>query len=647
MTNPFASLFSPTRIGPMEVKNRLFLAGHGTRLQDANGLTEAYYAYQERRAQGGVGLIVTEILMIDPSTKWNKGSLTIYRDEDIPQYRELADRLHRYDCRVLGQLFHPGMDRMLSEEGTIPVAYSASRLYNERRKLATRAMTEADIADLIDRYAAGAERLEKAGFDGAEISASHGYLPAQFLHAECNHRTDAWGGSPEKRAKFLRDICAAIRGRCGPGFAIGVRLSAGGHAMDALSEEAIVDAAQLLEQDGTCDYISVTDGASSSLSASIDNVPPMGTENLAKRQLAMRLKAAQTMPVMVTGRVTYPALADAVVAAGEADMIGLVRALICDPDFPAKASRNKSDDIRTCIGCNQACIGHNHKGFGISCIQNPETGRETRFEPERPAPLSKTVLVVGGGPAGMKAAVTAARRGHTVTLAEKSGALGGLARLAQLLPGRSEFGGVISNLEKEIAALNIRVLLDHAIEMSSEETESYDAVVWATGSQPRLPDVESDRPLLSARDVLTGGCVIGQKVVIADWSCDWVALGLAEKLAAEGHSVRVAVNGTDAGEAIQLYVRHWMLARAMKLGARFTPYLRFFGFQDRTAYFENLLTQEPVIWEDVDTVIAAYGQEASNLTAPSDGTTMLIGDCLQPRTAEEAILEGFKAGMAI
>jgi hypothetical protein len=365
---------------------------------------------------------------------------------------------------------------------------------------------------------------------------------------------------------------------------------------------------------------------------------------------ALKLKQAIGRPVFVAGRINQPHEAEKVIAEGAADMCGMTRAMICDPQMANKAKAGATDDIRACIACNQACIGHFQLGLSISCIQYPETGRELAFGEKPKAAPSKRVMVVGGGPAGLKAAAVAAERGHQVTLYEKDAQLGGQARLAQLLPARAEFGGIITNLAREAERAGVHIVKGKTVTPDFLEAEAPEAVILASGSLPQRPPAEigDDAQVIHAVDVLRGAKT-GNRVVIYDWLADWIGLGVAEKLASEGVDVRLAVNGLSAGVAVQSYTRDAHLARLHRLGVKIIPLMRLYGADATTAYFLHTAAQEPVVLEDVDTIVLACPN------APEDSLTQtaeafehyLIGDCLAARTAEEAVYEGLKAGMAV
>ena len=646
-------LFSPLDVGPMLLKNRIVVSGHGSKLQKGGRLTDGYIAYQEARAAGGAAMVTTEILMVDERARYNANSIVVTRDEIIPDFERLAGAIHAHDSRLVGQLFHPGFELVGGDDGSTRVAWAPSAVANERRKLIPRPMPDAMIEEVVGLFGNGARRLETAGLDGAEVVASHGYLPTQFLSEVTNRRSDRWGGSFENRLRFLREIGRDIRAKTGPKFALGLRISGSDRGSDALADDLVVEVCRELDGDGVWDWFSVTLGASAEVGAAHDIIAPMGSAPNHAVPLAERVKAAVTVPVIVTGRINQPSAAEEIVASGQADLVGMVRALIADPDWPNKARSGRADDIRVCIACNQACIGHNHKGFAVSCIQNPVSGRELEFRDIAQAAVPKRILVAGGGPAGMKAAVAAAGRGHQVTLCEASERLGGQVLLAQLLPGRGEFGGVLTNLAHEIEQLGIAVCTRTCVDRAFVERERPDAVVVATGGTMRRPVFEGDETVtaLDARQILEGGANAGGRVLIADWAADWTALGLAELLVREGRHVRVATSATTAGEMMPLYSRNHWLARLHGLGVEFLPYLRLYGADGETVFLQHILSDAPVLAEGVDTLVLSYGQQASDgLLAELEGLDVEvhgIGDCMAPRTAEEAILEGLRLGVSI
>ena len=508
------------------------------------------------------------------------------------------------------------------------------------------------VWEVIDSYAGAAGRLAEADLDGVEILASMGYLIAQFLNPATNHRDDEFGGSFENRLRFLDEIVTRCRNKIGASRTLGVRITLDEKTDTGMDAGQVIKICQELEAGGNVDYFSVISGSSASPGGWIHVFPPMAIPHAFVADDAAQLKAAVSKPVLVAGRINQAQIGEAILAEGKADMIGMARALIADPQFVNKVSRNRVDDIRACIGCNQACVGHRLAHHPISCIQNPKTGRELNFGETTTVNNPQSVVVIGAGPAGMKAALTAAQRGHQVTLFEKSGQLGGQVRLAEKLPGRAEFGGVTTNLVHQLRASSVEVLLDTSPSEANLKALDPDSIIIAVGAQSRLPDVDIDGvEIFDGWQVIRGEVSLGNRVVIADWSCDWNALGLAQMLALEGHHVRLLSGASVAGESIQAIVRDQWIGELNKLGVEMTPYARFYGAVEGSAFFQHMISADPIVCDEVDTIVSCFAprsvREYDWLEQAGPGKAMpaklfKVGDAMSPRTVEEAVLEGFK-----
>ncbi len=661
----FPRLFSPITIGGVTIRNRIMSSGHDTVMAEGGLVTDRLIAYQEARARGGVGLIVIQVAGVHPTARYTSSELTADTDEAIPGFTALAAAIHRHGATVFGQLFHGGREIMDTEDGTLAVAWAPSAVPTERFHVMPRAMPEALIREIIDGFGASAARLEAAGLDGVEVVASHGYLPSQFLNPRTNLRVDDWGGDAAGRLRFLREALAACRASTRPGFVVGLRISIGEVTPEGLTAEEALEALAALDADGAMDYVSIVAGTSATLAGSDHIVPPSPIASGYTAPLAARTKAAVGVPVFVAGRINQPQEAEAILAAGHADMCVMTRALICDPELPAKTAAGRLDDIRACIGCNQACIGHFHAGHPISCIQFPESGREREFprsgpagrERLAPALVARSVLVVGGGPAGLKAAAVAAERGHQVTLVEAERWVGGQVRLAQRLPGREEMGGAITNLEGEARRAGVTIVTGTRVDLAYMRASGADVVVIATGAVPYRPPLEiaGEPVVLDAWEVLRGGAVPAGHVVIADFRCDWIGLGLATMLATGGRRVTLASSGYMAGQRLQQYVRDTMTAAARRARVDIRPTLRLFGADASAVYLQDVLTGDAVVVEDVAALVLAQGHvPEDSLLAQLEGgagdgsfEVRAAGDVLSPRTIEEAVLEGLRVGASI
>lgn len=650
----FPHLFTPLTIAGVTLPNRIVSSGHDTVMADEGQITDRLIAYHEARARGGAGLIVVQVAGIHETARYTSHVLMATDDSCVPGYRALAAAVKPHGTVLFGQLFHPGREVMDLADGTLTVAVAPSAVPTERFRVMPRPLRLAEIREIAEGYGQAAARLQRAGLDGVEIVASHGYLPSQFLNPAVNLRTDEYGGTPENRLRFLREAFESVRRHCGPGFVVGLRISLDERDPSGLPGDIAFRASVSLAEDGLADYLNVTTGTSASLAGSDHIAPDMTNATGYVAPLAGKLRAAVSVPVLVAGRINQPQEAEHIIAAGQADACVMTRAMICDPEMPGLARAGQTDDIRACIGCNQACIGHFHLGFPISCIQHPETGRERLYGIRRLADRPKNVMVVGGGPAGLKAAAVAAERGHDVTLYEAGGRVGGQVLLAERLPGREEFGGAITNLSREVTRAGVTVQLRTTVDLAAVQAQSPDLVVVATGARPYRPPLEViDSPWIAdAWDVIRQPkSAPAGKIVVADFRGDWVGLGTARLLAAAGHEVILAVRGYAAGESLQQYVRDRLLAAISRQRITVLPLVRPYGVDDDTVYLQHVLTEDPVLVEDVAGLVLACGSSpVTELleTLDSAGVAAVgVGDCLAPRTVEEAVLDGLVAASGI
>jgi 2,4-dienoyl-CoA reductase-like NADH-dependent reductase (Old Yellow Enzyme family) len=645
----FPHLLSPLRIGPLTIRNRIVSAGHDTTLPTDGTVNDALIAYHEARAAGGVGMLIVQVAGVHESARYTSHMLMAVSDDCIRGYRELAERCHHHGAVVIGQIFHPGREIMESQDGRAPVAYSASSVPTERFHVTPRPLDQRGIDEIVAGFAGAARRLIRADLDGVEVVASHGYLPAQFLNPRVNLREDAYGADP---VRFLREALEAVRPAV-QGRVVGLRISVDELSHDGLKPEEAIAAVRSVAAAGLVDYVHVTAGSSASLAGSVHIVPPMSIENAYTVPLAERVRAAVEVPVIVAGRINEPQQAERVLAAGGADACAMTRALISDPELPRKVSAGRAESIRACVGCNQACIGHFHAGYPISCIQYPETGRELQYGRLAAAADRCRVLIAGGGPAGLKAAATAAARGHQVVLHEAHTRVGGQVLLAERLPDRAEFGGVAINLLRDAQDAGARVVLRSTVDRALVERERPDVVVLATGGVPRQPplEIQGTPNILDAWDVLQGARLPSGHIVIADWPCDWVGAGLSIHCARAGRRVTLAVNGYMPGQRIQQYLRDLLLADLHRLHVTVIPTVRLFGADDDTVYLQHTTSGEPVLVEDVSCLVLAQGQAAHDPLGPEledlGARLVRIGDCLVPRSVEEAVLDGLEAGCSI
>ena len=624
-----SSLFSPLRLGPVELQNRIVSTAHQTTLVADHLPTDDFVAYHEARARGGVGLIVIEATAPHPSGILTAHELAGYLPEMVDAYRRVAAAVHPHGTRLFVQLLHGGREQIAGPPRAPALAPSA--IPSQRFRVAPRALRADEIEEIVEGFADSARLAAEGGLDGIEISAAHRYLVAQFFDPELNRRDDEWA----EPSRVLLAVARAVR-TAAPGLCIGVRLSAD-------SKPAQQMAPYLAEE---VDYLSLALGESPSYLGStlIVPPPPLGENLIASHIAPFRVG----LPVIATSRVVDAAEADALVAAGTADALGMTRALIADPDLPAKA-RAGTKAIR-CNGC-QACIAHYHAGEAIRCAINPRTGRERSISvlPETGSGGGR-VVVVGSGPAGITAAATAIAAGYHVVLLERAARVGGQFALASRAPGaRVVAEGFLANHADTLAAVDLRLDVEATAAMVG--ALSPDLVVVATGARPYAPSLPLDSTtVVQAWDVLTGTATVGRRTVVTDWGGDPLGINTAEILAEAGHEVVYCVASVTVGESLHQYRRNLFLQRLYRAGVQIVQHHELVGGDAEHATLRNVFAPELETTLAADTIVLALGR------VPEDGLAVSLraagmrveeaGDCLSPRGLEEAVLEGTRAAQA-
>lgn len=632
-------LLSPLQIGPIELRNRIVSTAHQTTLVEDGLPTDDFVAYHAARAEGGAGLICIEATAVHPSGLLTGHTIAGYDPRVVERLARVADAAHAGGARLFVQLFHGGREQIDLPPRAPAVAPSA--VPSQRFKVEPRALAAHEIEEIVAHHELVAGHARAAGLDGVELCASHGYLPTQFLSERSNQRDDAWGGDAERRLHYVREALRAMRRGAGDGLAVGIRLSADETLPEGRHAPETAAILRTLAAEGLIDYASAVIGDSASYLGSAWIVPPPPVPRDAMWEPAGILHEALSVPLIATSRIHEPVEAEAVLAAGAADAVGMTRALIADPDLPRRLLEDREEERILCTGCNQGCIGHYHAGTPIGCIVNPRTGRERTLPRPVPGSSHRDVLVIGAGPAGIAAALEAARNGDRVTLLERGDAIGGQLRLAGRAPAHTETWEVYAgDAERDLAAAGVDVRLGTAA--TAADADGRDLVVLATGARPYTPRLHRDLPfrLVQAWDAIADPAAIVGPVLVADWGGGYEGLDAAERLAGAGHDVELACGGLLPGEDVHQYQRNLYLARLDEAGVRIRHHL---GLSPDGHALRHVFSgrEEPI--NPVATVVLAQGRVPDDaLWEVLEGRPNVVraGDVLGPRSAEEAILEG-------
>lgn len=505
-------VFSPITINKMQLKNRMVVTPMVTQYCNLDGTaTERYIAYLEEKAKGGYGLIITEDYHIAPNGHGFDRTAGLWNDDQIESHKELPPRIHKYGAKILAQIYHCGRQ---TSSAAIPgqVARSSSRIQCPFSDLMPEPFTTEEVKEVVQLYIDTAYRAKLCGFDGIQLHAAHGYLVTQFFSYYSNKRLDEYGGNFWNRTRFAREIIEGIREKCGKDFVIDIRLSADEFVDGGLTIEDTKAIAMMMESCGV-DMIHVSIGNYLSFDY---NIPSGVRPHAFMTEYARAIKTVVKVPVTVVGRINDPWLADEVIASGAADLVGLGRASLADPGMPNKAKEGKFEDIRRCFGCDVGCIGRILTMDPVTCVLNPEVGREYEG-PYGEAEVKKNIVIVGAGPGGLEAAIYAAKRGHKVTVLEKQDHNGGQFFAAAVPPGKGEITDFLVWQTVQCKKLGVEIKYNTEATVEMIKDMNADKVILATGAINKrlpLPGFEGDERVVDATDVLEGKVITGKNVVI-------------------------------------------------------------------------------------------------------------------------------------
>jgi 2,4-dienoyl-CoA reductase-like NADH-dependent reductase (Old Yellow Enzyme family) len=655
MSESFPALFQPLQLRHKTLRNRIVFGAHTANMSEGGLPGERHRGYYEERARGGAAMIVVEPVPVHRTAVLTRGNFLHSTDDIIPHFRKVTDAVHEHGTAICHQLYHVGQHGDF--DNSYQPSWSPSGLPSFHDSDGSHAMTENEIEEIIEGFVQAARRAKESGFDGIELFAAYNAVIDQFWLPFNNRRDDRWGGSFENRMRFSRIIMERIRKIAGEDFIIGLAVNMDETSKVSQSIEQLQEIVAWHDERQLMDYVTCGTGSYFNFTGIIPNVfhaDKFGAPH------AEALKAVvKHAKVQCEAHIRTPENAEAVIKAGQADLVSIVRGQIADPHLANKAKEGRPDDVRPCLSCNQMCWGRRYRDYWISCLINPSAGREFEWGGDRftPSKQPKKILIVGGGVAGMEAARVAAERGHSVILAEASDKLGGQFRLAGLQPRRQQIIDYIDWLERQLNKLQVRVLLNAPLDADEAKAIGADDIIAATGSLPdgkgfqrwmpefdSLPGIERGNAW-STEDVMSRAARLGQRVILLDETANWKGTGTALYMAQAGHQVTVVTGAVTvmaemARTAADLQAR----ARLRELGVRLiTEAVMLEWFGDGASVQQSGAEPERIT---ADSLVIASTNVSERALADELGVATL-GDATAARTAAAAVYEGRKWGMSV
>ena len=653
MAQEYENMLSPVEVGPVTMRNRIYFAAHAARFMPLNaGVNDQAIAYYEARAKGGVGAILTGCHLIGPvSTLTPTPPSNLADERTIPDLTRCVDVIHHHGAKAICQLGVIG--RLFETRSFGGVTWGASPVQLDFPPMTWEIPHEMEIEEIqqiVEVYRMAAKNAKAGGYDGVEILGAGGLLNHQFLSPKLNRRKDEYGGSLENRLRLQFECIDAVRESIGNDMVLGFKMPGDDFVDGGITLDEGKEIACALEETDKLDYLTVVAGIYINIPTHVPTMYfPLGPFVYLASEVR---KAVRKININCMGRVNDPAFADKIIAEGHGDMIGMVRALIADPEFVNKAREGKEDEIRRCVGCSEACYGRYRRGVHVSCSYNPQAGREQQL-PIVPATTKKRVVVIGGGVAGLETARVAALRGHKVSLYERERELGGQVRIASKATGRTDFDEMPRFYTYQMDLLGVDVHLETEVTPEMVMEVNPDAVVVATGSVARELDVPGgdQKKVVEPRGVLLGKVEVGQHVLVIAGEHNMQALSTAETLAEKGKKVHVVTEAFYAGSQAPFGHCSNAYSRLLRAGVTITPLTAVKEIRGTTVVTSNVLTGEEDKIEGIDTVVAAMGGKADDALCRSlKGKVKelyAVGDCTQPRLIPQATLDGLRVGIKL
>ncbi len=633
-------LFEPQLINSLKIRNRFVVPAMVTNYGNCDGtITETLIHYHCARAKGGFGLNITENFAVHPMGRGFARALGLWSDYFVDGCEQINKAVHQEGGRIFAQIYHAGAQTRYETIGRQPVAPSA--ILHAWNRVLPRELTREEIYEIVECFGKAARRARNAGFDGVEVHGAHGYLVAQFMSGLTNKRTDEYGGDVLGRLRFPLDILKAIRSEVGQEFPVIIRLAGDERVPGGRDLEETGIMAPYLEEAGY-DGLHITTATTYNLPYV---VPCFYTPKALNVSYAEVIKKIVSIPIISTGRINDPLLAEKILRENRADFIGMGRASIADPELPNKVMAGNMDEIKPCIGCLQGCMGRLHAGKPISCVANPTVGREKEME-IRKGQKTRKILVIGGGPAGLEAATAASLCGHDVVLHEKTDRLGGQLNIAAVPPFKHEFAHLIKSMVRHAEKAGVKIIKNMQVNLNS--VNGYDTVILATGGVPKIPKIPGieSKNVFTAWEILRGDVTTGENVLIIGGGM--VGCETADFLASQGKKVMIVEALEEIATDLIDRIKYFLL-----------PRLEENKVQIKTSAFVKGILPDGVLIQTGEnmqelhgysSIVLAMGTLAENRLAQEiskkypNMNIVSIGDAKEPRNLLDAIAEGAELG---
>ena len=644
----FDHLFNPIAFGKVILPNRICFLAHRTNFAQKGRLNDRHVAYYRRRAQGGCGLIIVGDLSIHSNDRPWGAMIEAYDPGVVQDYQRLTGAVHEFGCPIFAQLNHHGFQSSgaITRHAVLGPSALSDIAFGETAK----PMEAEDMRVVIKAFSRAAVLARDGGFDGIEIDMGPESLLRQFLSPLSNLRQDEYGGIPENRMRLPLEVIDGVRESVGEDFTVGIRLCADEKFWGAITTDESRQFAQKFETTGKVDFVNVAVGTYYNLHLLMAS---MHTPSGFTLETAEQIKEVVDIPIIGSHQIDTPQMADDIVSNGQADAVGFIRNLICDPDLPKKALEGRIDDIRYCVRDNQGCIGRINQSKSLSCIQNPSVGYEDLGpKGSNQSTIPKRVMVVGAGPAGLEAARAAREKGHDVTVYEKTEVVGGQINLAVKGTGREGMSEIIRYLTHVLKRLQVPIVTNVEVTKKIVLEKNPDAVIVTTGSRPKIKPVpgEYGPPLvLNVWEVIEGQFPVGEKVLFIDENSGHHATATVELLADRGKKVDMVTSDLFIGiELAPLGDLYLTRQRLLQKGVTFTTDVVIDEIDGSKVKARDIYTNEPILFEGYDTIVLDMGNMVDDLLyhqlKGEIKELFRAGDCVAPRGIDMAVLEGRRLG---